>query len=257
MGIIVTIIIVILIIYFATKKSPKEKPVEQKIFFNPLSPEEQNARNETFDKLMQGVHGKELTQCYAQIKSLFVPKKNGDFAGSLSGLLSNSHRAKKLESTDKKVAQMLGNNTQEYAVWYNVLFDNLLNEMYFSNNGKLSQLTKDVIEDVKQGDIVLESIGIRDILANPEHANCSISYEFEDYKIKIKTETKNNQLYYKIKGAYESFRHGLCLEDDLIRKAEILIEICEKYEFGAKCKLNKEEIEKYALPNLQNINNQL
>lgn len=255
MGIVLTIIAVIVVIYFITRKSSTEKPVEQQIFFNPLSPEKKSARSETFNKLMQGPHGKELEKCYAQIRSLFIPKKSGDFAGSLSGLLSNSHRAKKLESTNKKVVQMLGNSTQEYVVWYDMLFDNLLNEMFFSKNKKLSQITIDVIKDVQRGDTILEKLSIRDILSDPKHANCTISYDFEDVKIKIKTETKNGELHYDINGAYESFRHGLCLEDDLIRKAEILIEICEKYEYGVKCKLNKEEIEKYELPNLKNINN--
>lgn len=75
---------------------------------------------------MQGRNGEELTKCYNKCKSLFIPKENGDFAGSLSGLLSETYRAKKLAD--------------------------ILNEMYFSQNGKLVQFVKIVMADVRQGD---------------------------------------------------------------------------------------------------------
>lgn len=38
--------------------------------------------------------------------------------------------------------------------------------------------------------------------------------------------------------------------NDLIRKAEILMTICAKYEYGPKYELHKDDVEKYALPNL-------
>lgn len=40
------------------------------------------------------------------------------------------------------------------------------------------------------------------------------------------------------------------MDDDFIRKAEILITICAKYEYGPKYELHKDDVEKYALPSL-------
>lgn len=75
---------------------------------------------------MQGRNGEELTKCYNKCKSLFIPKENGEFAGSFSGLLSETYRARKLAD--------------------------ILNEMYFSQNGKLVQFVEMVMADVRQGD---------------------------------------------------------------------------------------------------------
>lgn len=69
----------------------------------------------------------------------------------------------------------------------------------------------------------------------------------ESYRAK---KLKNGKLHYEIKGAYDSFKYGLCMDDDLIRKAEILITICAKYEYGPKYELHKDDVEKYALPSL-------
>lgn len=258
MGTILIVIVVILVVYFVRKSSsgdnaPVEEPVKQQISFDNLSEEEQNARNETFNSIMQSSHSEELTKCYNKIKSIFIPKKTGDFAGSLSGLLSEKSRAKTLANTNETVARILGNNTQEYAAWYNVLFDNILNEMYFSSNGKLAQFTQLVIADVQKGDALLEQIGIADILSDPETANCSTKIRTYDATIKIEKKTKNNVLHYEIKGAYDAFKYGLCLDDELIRKIEILITICAKYEFGPKYELHKDDVEKYELPNLRNV----
>ena len=91
---------------------------------------------------MQGKNAEELTKCYNKCKSLFIPKENGEFAGSFSGLLSETYRAKKLKN------------------------------------------------------------------------------------------------------------YSLCMDDDIIRKAEILITTCAKYEYGPKYELHKDDVEKYALPSL-------
>ena len=123
--------------------------------------------------------------------------------------------------------------------------------MYFSPNGKLAQFTQMVIADVQQGDSLLEQIGIANILSDPEKANSSIKIRTDNATIKIETKTKNDVLHYEIKGAYDAFKYGLCLDDELIRKAEILITICAKYEYGPKYELHKDDVEKYELPNLR------
>lgn len=131
MGFIIFVAVVILAIYLIKKSSSDknssfEEPVKSQISFDNLSPEELNDRDEIFRDLMQGRNGEELTKCYNKCKSLFIPKENGDFAGSFSGLLSETYRAKKLAD--------------------------ILNEMYFSQNGKLVQFVKMVMADVRQGD---------------------------------------------------------------------------------------------------------
>lgn len=258
MGIILIIVVVTLIIYFVKKSSSNrntaiEEPANQQISFDNLSEEEHSARHETFNSIMQGSHSKDLTECYNKIRLLFIPKKNGEFSGSISGLLSEKSRAKTLATTDEIVARILGNNTQEYAVWYSVLFDNILNEMYFSPNGKLAQFTQLVIADVQQGDTLLEQVGIANILSDPEKANSSTKIRTNNATIKIETRIKNGILHYEIKGAYEAFKYGLCLDDELIRKAEILMAICAKYEYGPKYELHKDDVEKYGLPNLGKV----
>lgn len=257
MSFVLIVIVLILVIYFVKKgvsnKNPSiEEPTKQQIFFTNLSPEEQSARSEMFNTLMQGPNSEELTKCYNKIRSLFIPKKNGEFAGNLSGLLSEKSRAKTLATTNETLIRILGNDTQAYAVWYDILFDNLLNEMYFSTNGKLSQFTQLVIADVQQGDALLEQIGIADILSDPEKANNSIKIRTDNATVKIETKIKNDRLHYEIKGAYNAFKYGLCMDDKLIRKAEILMTICAKYEYGSKYELHKDDVEKYALPNLRN-----
>lgn len=255
---VLVIIVVIAAICYAAKGTSGKKnsvaaPVSQKLSFTDLSPEELGERREMFDNLMQGPRGGELTGCYDKIRSLFIPKDNGEFSGSLSGLLSDKSRAKTLAATDEKVAAILGNETREYAAWYEELFDNLLSEMYFSANGKLAQLTRLVVEDVERGDALLDQIGIVNILSDPENANSSIKIRTEKATVKIETKTRDERLHYEIKGAYESFRYGLCMDDDLIRRIEILMAICHKYEYGPKCELYKDEVEKYALPNFRNL----
>ena len=131
MGFIIFVAVVILAIYLIKKSSSDknssfEEPVKSQISFDNLSPEELNDRDEIFRELMQGRNAEELTKCYNKCKSLFIPKENGDFAGSFSGLLSETYRAKKLAD--------------------------ILNEMYFSQNGKLVQFVKMVMADVRQGD---------------------------------------------------------------------------------------------------------
>lgn len=131
MGFIIFVAVVILAIYLIKKSSSDknssfEEPVKSQISFDNLSPEELNDRDEIFRDLMQGRNGEELTKCYNKCKSLFIPKENGDFAGSFSGLLSETYRAKKLAD--------------------------ILNEMYFSQNGKLVKFVEMVMADVRQGD---------------------------------------------------------------------------------------------------------
>lgn len=96
----------------------------------------------------------------------------------------------------------------------------------------------------KQGDALLKRIEIDDILSGPDSENKSTKVWTEKATIKIEKKLKNGKLHYEIKGAYDSFKYGLCMDDDLIRKAEILITICAKYE------LHKDDVEKYALPGL-------
>lgn len=257
MWILLIIVVVLLVIYFIRKSISGSnltvvEPVRQQISFDNLSEEDQNVRNEIFDNIMQGSHSKELTNCYDKIKSIFIPKKNGEFSGSMSGLLSEKSRAKTLAATDETVARILGNDTREYAVWYGVLFDNLLNEIYFSGNGKLAQLTKIVINDVQQGDDLLKSVGAIDKIFDPDNSNASMKIRTENTTIKIETKSKEGRLHYEIKGVYAAFKEGLCLDDELVRKAEILMAICAKYEYGPKYEFRKSEVEKYALPNLRN-----
>lgn len=131
MGFIIFVVVVILAIYLIKKSSSDknssfEEPVKSQISFDNLSQEDLNDRDEIFRELMNGKNAEELTKCYNKCKSLFIPKENGEFAGSFSGLLSETYRAKKLAD--------------------------ILNEMYFSQNGKLVQFVKMVMADVRQGD---------------------------------------------------------------------------------------------------------
>lgn len=131
MGFIIFVAVVILAIYLIKKSSSDknssfEEPVKSQISFDNLSPEELNDRDEIFRELMKGKNAEELTKCYNKCKSLFIPKENGRFAGSFSGLLSETYRAKKLAD--------------------------ILNEMYFSQNGKLVKFVEMVMADVRQGD---------------------------------------------------------------------------------------------------------
>lgn len=131
MGFIIFVAVVILAIYLIKKSSSDknssfEEPVKSQISFDNLSQEDLNDRDEIFRDLMQGRNGEELTKSYNKCKSLFIPKENGEFAGSFSGLLSETYCAKKLAD--------------------------ILNEMYFSQNGKLVQFVKMVMADVRQGD---------------------------------------------------------------------------------------------------------
>lgn len=260
MGIILIIIIAFAVIYFIRKGSsgqtaPVEKPAAPQIRFDELSPEAQAVRSELFDASMQGENGAELTRCYHKVKSLFIPKKNGEFAGSLSGLLSEKSRAKTLAAVDVVVRGLLGCDPQAYAAWYDTLFDNLLGEMYTSSNGKLARSTQAVLADVQQGDELLEQTGVVAKLADPAYANCSTKIKTQSATVRIETKTRDGEFRYYIKGAYQSFKYGLCLDDPLIRKAEILITICAKYEYGPKYELQKDDVEKYALPGLRNFNN--
>lgn len=255
MGFLIILAVVVLAIILmkkstSDKNSSFEEPVKSKISFDNLSQEDLNDRDEKFRDLMQGKNGEELTKCYNKCRSLFIPKENGEFAGSLSGLLSETYRAKKLAEINETVARIFGNDLPEYAVWYNVLFDNILNEMYFSQNGKLVQFVEMVMADVQQGDALLKQIEIDDILSGPDSENKSTKVWTEKATIKIEKKLKKGQLHYEIKGAYDSFKYGLCMDDGLIRKAEILITICAKYEYGPKYELHKDDVEKYALPSL-------
>lgn len=255
MGFLIILAVIVLAIILmkkstSDKNSSFEEPVKSQITFNDLSQEDLDDRDEKFRDLMQGRNGEELTKCYNKCRSLFIPKENGEFAGSLSGLLSERYRAKKLAEINETVARIFGNDLPEYAVWYSVLFDNILNEMYFSQNGKLVQFVKMVMADVRQGDALLKQIDIYDILSGPVSENKSTKVWTEKATIKIEKKLKNGELHYEIKGAYDSFKYGLCMDDDLIRKAEILMTICAKYEYGQKYELHKDDVEKYALPNL-------
>ena len=131
MGFLIILAVIVLAIILmkkstSDKNSSFEEPVKSQISFDNLSPEELNDRDEIFRELMQGRNAEELTKCYNKSRSLFIPKENGDFAGSFSGLLSETYRARKLAD--------------------------ILNEMYFSQNGKLVQFVKMVMADVRQGD---------------------------------------------------------------------------------------------------------
>lgn len=258
MGVLILIIIVVAVIYFVRKKSAGNSdaaaittPVKHEIYFEDLTPEERAERNEAFNALMHGPDGQALAKCYNKIKSVFIPKPNGEFAGSMSGLLSNSTRAKTLVSADETVSGILGKGTPEYELWYKVLYDNLINEMYVSDNKKLAQLTEYVLEDVNRGHEILNEIGIEEILMDPDNDNSTITIDTDNHSVKIKIKTIDDVTLYEIQGAFESFKNGLCLDDALIHHAEILMAICEKYEYGPKVKFFKEEVEKYPLPNLR------
>lgn len=157
MGFLIILAVIVLAIILM-KKSTSDKnssfaePVKSQITFNDLAQEDLDDRDEKFRDLMQGRNGEELTKCYNKCRSLFIPKENGEFAGSLSGLLSERYRAKKLAEINETVARIFGNDLSEYSVWYSVLFDNILNEMYSSQNGKLVQFVEMVMADVWQGD---------------------------------------------------------------------------------------------------------
>lgn len=111
MGFLIILAVIVLAIILmkkstSDKNSSFEEPVKSQITFNDLSQEDLDDRDEKFRDLMQGRNGEELTKCYNKCRSLFIPKENGEFAGSLSGLLSERYRAKKLAEINETVARI-------------------------------------------------------------------------------------------------------------------------------------------------------
>lgn len=113
MGFLIILAVIVLAIILmkkstSDKNSSFEEPVKSQITFNDLSQEDLDDRDEKFRDLMQGRNGEELTKCYNKCRLLFIPKENGEFAGSLSGLLSERYRAKKLAEINETVARIFG-----------------------------------------------------------------------------------------------------------------------------------------------------
>ena len=243
MTFIIILIIVIAIVIVIKKASSGKKSNDPVPATTPsnysligIPEEEVPERDNRFESIMLRPQGDELTNCYNQIRKLFIPtKKDGTFEGAFSGRLGTGTRAKTLEK-----------------LWYTVLYDRIFNEQMSSGNGKLRGAAMEIYRDAMAGDAVLYSGGFMDMLNEPEQSERDVEITTESARAKIKFRiSKDCKLTYTIKKLYKWFPEGLNMEDPLIHAAEILIAISSYYEFSNGCTTFKSEIEKHTLPHIR------
>lgn len=260
MTFIIILIIVIAIVIVIRKASSGKKSNDPVPATTPsnysligIPEEEVPERDNRFESIMLRPQGDELTNCYNQIRKLFIPtKKDGTFEGAFSGRLGTGTRAKTLEKIDQTVFSILGDNQEEYELWYTVLYDRIFNEQMSSGNGKLRGAAMEIYRDAMAGDAVLYSGGFMDMLNEPEQSERDVEITTESARAKIKFRiSKDCKLTYTIKKLYKWFPEGLNMEDPLIHAAEILIAISSYYEFSDGCTTFKSEIEKHTLPHIR------
>lgn len=253
MGIIIIIVIVILVIYFVRKSSSESgssasgtaaAPAE--LYFTDLPDEERTARRTRYCEIMQGPNGSALAKCREKVWNLFIPNKNLDFKGSLSGILYESDRAKKLEKIDSDVLAALRADPETYEIWWSEVYDDILNSAY--QDRRLSALVSCVLTDLQHGDALLDSVGLKEQMVDPANLNTKIKVSTPDGTIKVDISEKRGRIFHEVKGAYRIFRTGVSL-DPLVRNAEVLMAISGLVKETQKS-IDHRDIEKYDIPSL-------
>lgn len=206
----------------------------------------------------------ELCEIYNKLYNTFIPKDNGDYKGAFfTGLLDVKTRAKRLADAHPKVLSITDGDSDKYMLFFGCLYDNVIEDMVHSSNGKLSLTAVRVLEDMSYGDSLVEELGIMDkfteFLLDPDTEKAEIKIETRHNTVKLLLKYKGDKLYYETKNLYEAIKHGYCLTDRLIKWAEIIMVICNKYEYGLDSKFSKNDVEKYELPNMSwmNLENRL
>lgn len=254
MTIILIIIVAVVVLYFYFKHKSAKKPIANlpsvTVRFSSISDEEAAARQVKFKEQIDA--HTELTRLYKKLYDTFVPKRDGGYKGNISGLLSDTTRAKRLEEAHKIVSSIYSNDKQAYLNFFETCYDIILSSMANSQNGKLISCVKFVLDDVEFGNSILNKSGFFDTLneinENPEDDEVTMKINTSEIEAKVLIKKKNGKLTYEIKKLYESAKHGYCMTDSLVHSAEILIAICARYEYNTL--LVKKNIEKYDIPNI-------
>lgn len=200
----------------------------------------------------------ELTKVYNQIYDTFIPKKDGNYKGALSGLLDVSTRAKRLAKAHETVKELCNGDGAKYNAFFTTLYNCILNDMYSSNLSKLSNSAKYVLEDFANCNKAVQEFGfdtaLIEFIATPTSEKREIKVDTDSLfkKIKFTAKRKNGVVTYEIVNLYRCARQGYNLTDPLVRAAEVLIAICDWYEYATGDNylgVSKESIEKYDIPN--------
>lgn len=269
MGLIILLIIVIgVIIFFRKKRNTKEKkelstPVEISENTNSFS-----FFVDTEDKILAQkskcqefiTTNEELTKIYTQVYDSFIPKPNGNYK-SLSGVLDPAIRCKQLEKANEIVTRICNKDKNLYNVFFESLYDCIINDMITSKIKKLSNFANDIIEDFDSNTKIAEDLGfktaLKEFIENPDSEKHEIKTDIGSLfkKVNFIAERKKGKVSYKINNLYKYSPQGYNLSDPLVGVGEILITICDWYEYydpSSKIKQIgplKESLEKYNLPN--------
>lgn len=251
--IIILIIIAIIVLYIYFKRKNSKKPIDSlpscDIRLSHITDEEAAVRQLKFKEQID-THT-ELTVLYKKLYDTFVPKNDGSYKGSISGLLGDTTRAKRLEEAHKIVSSIYSNDKQAYMNFFETCYDIIFSSMANSQNGKLTSCIKFVLNDIEFGNSIIEKSGFADTLneinENSEDNEVTMKINTSEIAAKVLIKKKNGKLTYEIKKLYESAKQGYCMTDPLIYSAEILIAICARYEYNSL--LFKNEVEKYDIPN--------
>lgn len=199
---------------------------------------------------------KEFLEQYNILYDIFIPKSDRNYKGSLTGLLDEKTRVKKLEKAHYTIRSLCNGNADDYIAFFEVFYDNILNEMLQSKYRTLASMASVVLSDVNRGDSIVEEYDLRDRLVDfiqdPNASESETDISTEDGTVRFYIKRKNGEVCYKAKNLYKTTDDGCyCMTDSLIRLAEILIAICIKYEFGPKAVISRKNIETYNIPNLE------
>lgn len=238
---------------FLRKKRPSgpgPEPAPLKITLMERSEAELDERRARYDALLQGPHGAVLARCREKVIQMFIPKPNGDFKGSLSGILYDSDRAKRLAKIDEAVLPLLGGDAETYELWWTTLYDEVLN--LAAEDTRLGGFVRAVLADVGRGDALLAEAGVWEQLRNPDGAEHKIKISTPDGTLKIRITEKHGRPYHEIKGAYELFQTGLSF-DPLVRSAEMLMAVSGLFR-GTQKTIFHEEVVWHAVPSLSKLN---
>lgn len=263
--IILLIIVVVAIVIIKKKRKAKEEsaPVVMNQNANPISffAETKNEMEEQKSKCQAFINSnEELTKIYNQIYDTFIPKKDGNYKGTLSGLLDVQTRCKRLAKAHESVKEICNGKSSEYNAFFTTLYDCILNDLCTSRLPKLSNTANRVLEDFENGNKAAHELGfneaLTEFLANPTSEKHEIKVDTDSLfkKIKFTAKRKKGEVTYEIENLYQCARQGYNLLDPLMRAAELLIGICDWYEYAETNEkyggFSKETIEKYNIPNV-------
>ena len=262
--IILLIIVVVAIVIIKKKRKAKEEsaPVVMNENANPISlfAETKEEMAEQKSQCQAFINSnEELTKVYNQIYDTFIPKKNGDYKGALSGLLNIQTRCKRLAKAHESVKEISNGESSKYNAFFTTLYDCILNDLCTSHLPKLSNTANDVLEDYENGNKVAMELGFNDalteFLANPNSEKYEVKVDTDSLfkKIKFNAKRKKGKVTYEIVNLYRCAYQGYNLTDPLVRAAELLIVICDWYEYATGenyLGVSKESIEKHNIPNM-------